>query len=149
MLAYPALPSCSLLLTYETSLAICFLSFKPGKQLFCLGYEMISPVRHEISFRSFLREIPLQAIKDQTKVRDLYLMMFHSGPCSDAPMMGSLIHIFYKALFCNAGSLFEATNHLTLRALRTGVKWSSSTLDESLAFTRARGSSLIPYPWPL
>ena len=36
MFAYPALPSCSLLLTYDTSLAIRFLSFKPGKLLFCL-----------------------------------------------------------------------------------------------------------------
>ena len=75
----------------------------------------------------FLREIPLQVIKDRTKFRDLYLMMFHStsGRCSDAPMMGSLIHIIYKALFCNARSLFEAWI-TTLRALRTGG--SSSTL---------------------
>jgi len=47
MFAYPALPSCSLLLTYDTSLAIRFLSFKP--QLFCLKK---SGLRNDISSKT-------------------------------------------------------------------------------------------------
>lgn len=49
MFAYLALPSCSLLLTYDTSLAIRFLSFKPGKQLFCLNK---SGLRNDISSKT-------------------------------------------------------------------------------------------------
>lgn len=52
--------------------------------------------------------------------------MNDGGRCSDARLFDPYYNIYiYKALFCNARSLFEAT---PLRALRTGVKWSSSTL---------------------
>lgn len=62
MFAYLALPSCSLLLTYDTSLAIRFLSFKPGKQLFCLNK---CGLRNDISSKT-RAAIPLYRARERT-----------------------------------------------------------------------------------
>ena len=78
MFAYPDLPSCSLLLTYDTSLAIRFLSFKPGKQLFCLKK---SGLRNDI-YSKTRAAIPILRFIGRVRERTRALSQYEPVPSS-------------------------------------------------------------------